>query len=171
MSWSSRKKKEGIFAPFVFPKETFFNISFISMYSVLNVLSKYTYFYISINISLCTFQLIFKIVESFQCILRDLSYKQCIPVVNDSTLPLLHENLNETLSYLEIIANDFGKVIKALNVIKAHSHNEIPIKMLKPYESAIGELLYLIFQIGLSSNTLPDVWGKANVIPVQQKGG
>ena len=141
------------------------------MYSVLNVLSKYTYFYLSINISLCTFLLIFKVVESLQCILRELSYKQCIPVVNDSTLPLLHENLYETLSYLEIIANDIGKVTKALNVIKAHSHNEISIKMLKPYESAIGELLYLIFKIGLSSNTLPDVWEKTNVIPVQKKRG
>ena len=40
------------------------------MYSVLNTLSEYTYFYISKNIISYTFLLVFKIVESLQCILR-----------------------------------------------------------------------------------------------------
>ena len=38
--------------------------------------------------------------------------------------------------------------------------------MLKLRESAITEPLYLIFKNYLSSNTFPDVWKKANVIPV-----
>ena len=42
----------------------------MSMYSVLNTLSEYTYIYISKNISSYTFWLIFKIVESLQCILN-----------------------------------------------------------------------------------------------------
>ena len=45
---------------------------FISVYSVLNTLSEYTYFYISKNITSYTFLLVFKIVESRQCILKDL---------------------------------------------------------------------------------------------------
>ena len=40
------------------------------MYSVLNTLSEYTYFYISKNITSYTFVLVFKIVESLQCILK-----------------------------------------------------------------------------------------------------
>ena len=40
------------------------------MYSVLNTLSKYTYFYISKNITSYTFSLVSKIVESLQCILN-----------------------------------------------------------------------------------------------------
>ena len=40
------------------------------MYSVLNTLSEYTYFYISKNITSYTFLLVFKIVESLQCILE-----------------------------------------------------------------------------------------------------
>ena len=40
------------------------------MYSVLNTLSEYTYFYISKIITSCTFLLVFKIVESLQCILE-----------------------------------------------------------------------------------------------------
>ena len=40
------------------------------MYSVLNTLSEYTNFYISKNITSYTFLLVFKIVESLQCILK-----------------------------------------------------------------------------------------------------
>ena len=55
MSWSSRKKSKGIFVfflPFTLSEGNFFfqHLCFISMYSVLNTLSKYTYFYISKNV-------------------------------------------------------------------------------------------------------------------------
>ena len=93
-----------------------------------------------------------------------------IPVANDSRLPILLETPNETLSSLEIIASDIGKIIKALKVNKAHAHNEISIRMLKLCESAVTEPLYLIFKNYLSSNTFPDVWKKANVTPVHKKG-
>ena len=42
--------------------------------------------------------------------------------------------------------------------------------MLKLCESAITEPLYLIFKNCLSSNTFPDVWKKANIIPVHKNG-
>ena len=118
---------------------------FILMYSVLNILSQYTYFYISKNITSYTFLLVSNIVESLQWILNEFFSKKCTPVANDSTLPQLLETPNETLSSLEIIANDIGNIIKALNVNKAHGHDEISIRMLKLCESAICEPLYLIF--------------------------
>ena len=96
--------------------------------------------------------------------------KQCTPVANDSTLPTLLETPNETLSSLEIIASDIGKIVKALKVNKAYGHDEISIRMLKLCESTITEPLYLIFKNYLSSNTFPDVWKKANVISVLKKG-
>ena len=40
------------------------------MFSVLNTLSEYTFFYISKNISSYTFLIVFKIIESLQCILK-----------------------------------------------------------------------------------------------------
>ena len=40
------------------------------MYGVLNALSEYTCLYISKNITLYTFLLVFKIVKSLQCILN-----------------------------------------------------------------------------------------------------
>ena len=96
--------------------------------------------------------------------------KQCTPVANDSTLPTLLENPNEALFSLEIIASDIRKIIKVLKVNKAHGYNEISIRMLKLCESAITELLHLIFKNYLCSSALPDVWKKANVIPVHNKG-
>ena len=95
--------------------------------------------------------------------------KQCTPVANDSTLPTLLETPNETLSSIEIIASDIGKIIKALKVNKAHGHDEVSVRILKLCESAITEPLYLIFKNCLSSNTFPDVWRKANVIPVHKE--
>ena len=72
MSWSSRKKKEGIFCTVYFVYRLYRNsLCFITMYIVLNTLSEYTYFYISKNITSYTFLLVFKIVESLQCILKD----------------------------------------------------------------------------------------------------
>ena len=66
-----KKKKEGIFCTVYFVQKKFFwHLYFISMYSVLNTLSEYTYFYISKNITLYLFLLVFKIVESLQCILK-----------------------------------------------------------------------------------------------------
>ena len=50
MSWNSQKKKEGIFCTIYFVRKNFVeHLRFISMYSVLNTLSKYTYFYASQN--------------------------------------------------------------------------------------------------------------------------
>ena len=48
-----------------------YNKPFVLIYSVLNKLSKYVYFYISKNITSYTFLPIFKIVESFQYILKN----------------------------------------------------------------------------------------------------
>ena len=43
---------------------------FISMYNALNTPSEYTYFYISKDITSYTFLLVFKIVESLQCLYK-----------------------------------------------------------------------------------------------------
>ena len=53
---------------------------------------------------------------------------------------------------------------------KAHGHDEMSIRMPKLGVSAITEPLYVIFKNCLSSNTFPDVWKKANVIPDHNKG-
>ena len=52
MSQISQKKKEGIFRTVYFVQREFFkDLCFISMYSVLNTFSEYTYFYKTRNIT------------------------------------------------------------------------------------------------------------------------
>ena len=59
------------------------------MYSVLNALSEYTYFYISKNITSHTFLIVLKIVESRQCILKKkytfISYQKTFHIVYQPT--------------------------------------------------------------------------------------
>ena len=54
---SCERKNKAFFEGDYFAPRKFFNMCFISMYSVLNALSKYTYFYISKNITSCTLSL------------------------------------------------------------------------------------------------------------------
>ena len=71
MSWSSQKKKEGIFWTAYFLRSNFLKyFCFISMYCVLNTISEYTYFFISKSITSYTFLFAFKIFKSLQCILK-----------------------------------------------------------------------------------------------------
>ena len=52
MSWTSWKKKMSIICTVYFAQRNFFkHLCFISMHSLLNALSEYTYFYISKNIT------------------------------------------------------------------------------------------------------------------------
>ena len=48
---------------------------FISIHSVLNILSECIYFYISKNITSYTFLLVYKVVKNRQCILKVISFK------------------------------------------------------------------------------------------------
>ena len=66
----AREKKRAFFVLFILSKRKFFKICvFISMYSVLNILPEYTYFYISKNITSYTFVACFQNRQNFQCIL------------------------------------------------------------------------------------------------------
>ena len=74
LSWSLQKKWEYNFCTIYFVQRKFFwHTSFISMYSVLNELSDYIYFYIPKSMLLHTILLfVFKIVKSRKCILKGL---------------------------------------------------------------------------------------------------
>ena len=52
------------------------------MYSALNTLSENAYFYISKDITLYTFLIVFKIVKSLQCILKPMGAVLCKGVMD-----------------------------------------------------------------------------------------
>ena len=68
ISLSPEKKQEDIFCIVYFVHNTFFkHLHFISMYSALNTLSEYTY---QKTLLYKLLLLVFKIVQSLQCILE-----------------------------------------------------------------------------------------------------
>ena len=75
MSWSSRKKKEGIFYTVSFVRKNFFNICILFQCVVYRIHSQNIHtFYIIKNITSYAFLLVFKFVESLQCILNKLCF-------------------------------------------------------------------------------------------------
>ena len=69
------------------------------------------------------------------------------------------------------IFNDFFaaqctlKIIKNLNVNKAHGHDDISIRMLKVCDSEAVEPLSLIYKNCINSGIFPDIWERCHIIP------
>ena len=61
------------------------------------------------------------------------------------------------------------KIIRNLNVNKAHGHDDISIRMIKMYDESLVRPLSIIFRNSLNSCIYPSTWKKANVIPVHKK--
>ena len=66
------------------------------MYSVLNTLSEYTYFSLSKNITSYAFLVVFKVVESLQCILKANSDKSDLMSSRESNKVVIETLCNES---------------------------------------------------------------------------
>ena len=96
---------------------------------------------------------------------------QCNPLPNDSKLPENQTYITETkLSSFNIEDEDIYKIIKTLDINKAHGHDEVSIRMLKLCDKSIVKPLSIIFNNYKLKNTFPNLWKKANVIPIHKKG-
>ena len=61
------------------------------------------------------------------------------------------------------------KIIRTLNINKAHGHDDISIRMIKTWDSALVKPLSIIFNNSLKTRTFPYIWKKSNVILVDKK--
>ena len=62
------------------------------------------------------------------------------------------------------------KIIKSLNVNKAHGHDDIYIRMIKLCGQSIVKSLSIIFKNCTDHGIFRDIWKKSNIIPVHKKG-
>ena len=71
-----------------------------------------------------------------------------------------------------IIFNDESilKIIRALDVNKAHGHDDISIQMIKLCDKSIIPAISLIYKNCINSGTFPNIWKKSSVVPVHEKG-
>ena len=103
-------------------------------------------------------------------IFNQLFAAQCSLIDTDSVLPA--DSIVTDLR-LDSIVFDESKIlalIRALNVNKAHGHDDVSIRMIKICDDSIVKPLIKVFQASLNSHRFPKTWKKANVVPVFKKG-
>ena len=96
---------------------------------------------------------------------------KCTPLNSNSKIP-------ETQSYVTNIKpssvkfenKDISNIIRSIDVNKAHSHDNISIRMLKIYDSAIVESLTIIFNSCINQSMFLDIWKNSNICPIHKKG-
>ena len=95
---------------------------------------------------------------------------QCTPLKNNSLLPTNQIFLTQArLNSLVFKEEEIFKIIRSLNVNKAHGHDDISIRMIKICDKSLLKPLIIIFENSIKSSCYPDIWKKSNIIPVHKK--
>ena len=96
---------------------------------------------------------------------------KCMPIVNDSiltsTIMCRTENRFLTISFKE---EDVLKIIKSLNINKAHGHDDISIRLLQICGAEVVKPLSLIFKNCIQYGIFPNLWKKLNIVPIHKEG-
>ena len=88
---------------------------------------------------------------------------------NDRPLPSSFDFYSQSrLSSLNIFEDNILKIVRALNVNKAHGHNEISVIMIKICDEALAKPLSL--KNCIDTDVSPDIWKKSNIVPVYKRG-
>ena len=95
---------------------------------------------------------------------------QCISIVNDSILPstIMYRTENGLLTIS--FKDDVAKIIKSLNINKAHGHDDISIRLLQICGAEVVKPLSLIFKKCIQYGIFPNMCKKSNIVPIHKKG-
>ena len=86
---------------------------------------------------------------------------QCTPINNDSPLPCSFEFYSKFgLPSLNIIGDNVLKIVRALNINKAHDHDEISARMIKICHEALAKPLSLVYKNCINTAIFPNIWKK-----------
>ena len=77
---------------------------------------------------------------------------------------------NAKICSIKFENKDIFNGIKALDPCKAHGYDDISIRVLKIFDSAIVKPLTILFKNCISECIFPDNWKKSNICPIQEKG-
>ena len=97
--------------------------------------------------------------------------RQCTPIEKDRSIPAETNCLCDgTISAVDFENQDIFKIIRALDINRAHDHDNILTHMIKICDSSIVKQLSMIFCNSLNSGIFPDNWKRSNIVPVHKKG-
>ena len=96
---------------------------------------------------------------------------KCNPLSNESKLSEDQTYITETkFSSFDIEDENIYKIIKTLDINRAHGHDEVSIRMLELCDKSIAKPLCIIFKNCKLKKAFPNPWKKANVVPIHIKG-
>ena len=96
--------------------------------------------------------------------------EQCTPMNNSNVLPVNQMFLTQSrLNFINFNEDEILKVIRALNIQKAHGHDDISIRMIKICDKSLLKPLIILFENSIKSSCYPDIWKRSNIIPVHKK--
>ena len=73
------------------------------------------------------------------------------------------------LNSINFNEDEILKIIRALNIHKAHGHDGISIRIIKICDKSLLKPLILLFENSTKSSCYPDIWKRSNIIPVHKK--
>ena len=77
-------------------------------------------------------------------------------------------DLDSRLNSINLNKEDFLKIIRALNIHKAHSHDHISIRMITTCDKSLLKPLILSFENSTKSFCCTDIWKRSNIIPAHK---
>ena len=96
--------------------------------------------------------------------------EQCTTLKNDSKLPSSQIYLTQSiLVSLDFNEDEVLKIIRSLNIHKAHGYDDISIRMIKICDKSLLKPLIILFKNSTQSSHYSDIWKRSNIIPVHKK--
>ena len=96
--------------------------------------------------------------------------EQCTHIDNGSSLPNIIPSFSDkTIDKIDLNSNDIHKIIKNLDIGKAHGYDNITVRFLKICDVSICRPLEIIFRESIDQGIFPDQWKKANIVPIHKK--
>ena len=90
---------------------------------------------------------------------------------NGRKIPIIAPLLKDgKLTSIKFDNNDILKIIRSLNVNKAHGYDGISVRMIKMCDESLVQPFSLIFWGCTDIGVYPDTWKKSNIVPVHKKG-
>ena len=92
--------------------------------------------------------------------------------LDDTNHPLPPEEMNvhNELDLIEITETDVMDQLNLLDTTKAYGPDGVPPKILKEAKNIICKPLSKLFNKSLQTHTFPEIWKRANVLPIFKKG-